>query len=241
MAKKQTNAKRFINAYNNIDHALRTQYNLKRSMSFSDLIRKAVLVNQIVRKFEDELVDYGRLRNAIVHRSNEEFLIAEPHDEVVEDIERIERLITTPPNALNTICREDVLTVDADVSLKSVIKLMSAKSFSNIPVYKDGTLLGVANGQKILEYVGKALIKNGSVDEYLEKTKIHEVLNNDSPFKQYEVVDAKATVDEVLNLFYQNRKLVAVLITKSGSMQEAPLGIITTTNVVEMNEILDNY
>lgn len=125
MQKAQSNARRFINAYNQIDYSLRTQYNFKRSMSFSDLIRKAVLVNHVVRKYEDDLIDYGRLRNAIVHRSNDEFLIAEPHNEVVEAIEKICRLITTPPNALSSICHEDVLTVDADVNIKSVIKLMA--------------------------------------------------------------------------------------------------------------------
>lgn len=241
MQKAQSNARRFINAYNQIDYSLRTQYNFKRSMSFSDLIRKAVLVNHVVRKYEDDLIDYGRLRNAIVHRSNDEFLIAEPHNEVVEAIEKICRLITTPPNALSSICHEDVLTVDADVNIKSVIKLMASKSFSNIPVYKDGILLGVANGQKLLEQVGKALLSNKNIDAFLENTQIQSILKTDSPFKQYEVVSAHATVDEILDLFYQNRKLVAVLITKNGSMQEVPLGIITTTNVVEMNEILDNY
>ena len=93
----------------------------------------------------------------------------------------------------------------------------------------------------MLEQIGKVLLANKNIDEFLEKTKIQSILKTDSPFKQYEVVNAHATIDEILDLFYQNRKLVAVLITKNGSMQEVPLGIITTTNVVEMNEILDNY
>jgi predicted transcriptional regulator len=236
-----TNARRFIKAYNDIDNALRAQHNMKRSMSFADLIRKLVTVNHIVRKYEDDLIDYGRLRNAIIHQSNDEFIIAEPHDDVVEKMERIARLITTPPNALTTICGESVLTVEANVSVENVIRLMAEYSYSNIPVYNDGTLVGVANGQKVLESIGRQVLKKGNITEFLKKTAIVDVLKNESPFVQYEVMPAHATVDEVMDLYFKNRKLLAVLITKSGSMNEPPLGIITTTNVVEMNNILDNY
>lgn len=83
-----TNAKRFINAYNQIDSGLRALYNQKRSMSFAELIRNSVNENHVVRKYEDDLIDFGRLRNAIVHKSNDDFIIAEPHIEVVEKIEK---------------------------------------------------------------------------------------------------------------------------------------------------------
>ena len=86
MEQDKTNATRFIDAYNKIDYALRVQNNFKRSMSFSDMIRRAVVVNHIVRKYEDDLIDFGRLRNAIIHKSNDKFIIAEPHIDVVEKI-----------------------------------------------------------------------------------------------------------------------------------------------------------
>ena len=86
---EKSNAVRFIDAYNKIDYQLRIQYNFKRSMSFSDMIRKAVVMNHIVRKYEDDLIDFGRLRNAIIHKSNDKFLIAEPHTDVVEKLEKI--------------------------------------------------------------------------------------------------------------------------------------------------------
>ncbi|MGI5841751.1 MAG: CBS domain-containing protein [Christensenellales bacterium] len=236
-----TNARRFINAYNQIDSGLRALYNQKRSMSFAELIRNSVNENHVVRKYEDDLIDFGRLRNAIVHKSNDDFIIAEPHIEVVEKIEKIARLITTPPNALTTICKESVLTVEYNVSLANVARLMAEYSYSNIPIYKDGTLIGIANGQKIFERIGKEVKAKKDVDDFMKNTLICEVLVTTSPFKQYEVVAADATVEQVLSLFNHNAKLLAVLITKTGSMNEAPLGIITTTNVMEMNNILDNY
>ena len=39
---KNSNAKRFLDAYNDIDYALKTRYGMNRAMGFSDLIRKTV-------------------------------------------------------------------------------------------------------------------------------------------------------------------------------------------------------
>ena len=120
---KKSNAERFISAYNNIDYTLKARYNFSRSMGFSDLIRKVVSLNYVIRKNEDDLIDYGRLRNAIVH-NNDEYVIAEPHDSVVENIERIEKLITRPPRALD-YARRDVLTVEANKTMYDVITLIT--------------------------------------------------------------------------------------------------------------------
>ena len=130
--KSQTNARRFINAYNKIDYAIRVQHGFKRSMSFSEVVRKAVPLNYIVRKYEDDLVDYGRLRNAIIHKSNDEYIIAEPHEEIVEKIEHICELITTPPKAVEAIQDNNVLCVQNDVVVKDVIQLIATSKFSNI-------------------------------------------------------------------------------------------------------------
>ena len=94
--KKNSLAERFINCFNKVDYTLKAKYNFNRSMGFSDLIRRTVALNYVVRKYEDELIDYGRLRNAIVHSSNDKMIIAEPHEDVVEKFEKIEKLINSP-------------------------------------------------------------------------------------------------------------------------------------------------
>lgn len=239
--KKQNNAKLFIDAYNQIDYALRAQHNFKRSMSFSDMIRRAVGENQIVRKYEDILIDYGRLRNAIIHNGNDEYIIAEPHDDVVKNITKIAKLISTPPKALDTVCTKDVLSVNFDVSIKKVIELITDSRYSNLPVYKNGRLIGVANGQKILDALGNILLENKSVDEFIEKTSIESIMPEQANSMFYEIASATSTIEEILDMFQNNRKLLVVIITKTGTLNEAPLGIITATDVMEMNNILDNY
>ncbi len=239
---QKSNAKRFIEAYNQIDYALRVQHNFKRSMGYSDMIRRAVAVNYIVRKYEDDLIDFGRLRNAIIHRSNDEYIIAEPHDDVVVQMEKIAKLICTPPKVMEILNLHDVLTVHYNVDLKTVIKLISSSKYSNIPVYKDGTLLGVANGQKILNLLGRKIEDGQDITQYIEKTTIEEAISEfPEGVKYYDIASSDVTIEEVLDMFDKNRKLLIVLITKTGSMQEAPLGIVTPTNIMDLNNILENY
>ena len=68
--KEILNSARFLSAYNTIDYSLRTIFNQKRSTSFSDAVRRASKQNSLVAKFEDDLIDFGRLRNSIVHTGN---------------------------------------------------------------------------------------------------------------------------------------------------------------------------
>ncbi|MBQ9786420.1 MAG: CBS domain-containing protein [Clostridia bacterium] len=239
--KDLSNARRFINAYNQIDYALRAQHNFKRSMGFSDMIRRAVSVNHIVRKYEDDLIDIGRLRNAIIHGSNDDVIIAEPHEDVVLKIEHLERLITTPPKALDVLEEKEDFTVNFDLSIKDVIKTISETKFSNLPVYKNGELIGVANGQKILNVLGEQLLHSPTLDEYITNHTIEEVVKVSQENNYYEIIKSDATIDQVMKMFLDNRKLLVVIITKTGTMHEPPLAIITSTDYMVLNKIMENY
>lgn len=234
-------AKRFINSFNQIDYALRAQHNFKRSMGFADMIRRAVTINHIVRKYEDDLIDFGRLRNAIIHGSNDDLLIAEPHEDIVLKIEHLERLITTPPKALDVLEEKEVFTVNYDVNIKDVIKTISQTKFSNLPVYKNGELIGVANGQKILDHLGQILLENPSLDDYITNNPIEKVVKIPQEINYYEVLNSNATIDQVMKMFLENRKLLAIIITKTGTMNEPPLAIITSTDYMILNKIMENY
>lgn len=237
--KEKTLGERFIECFNKVDYALRTKYNLNRSMSFSDLIRKTVALNYVIRKYEDELIDFGRLRNAIVHQSRGDMIIAEPHEDIVKQFEKIETLINKPAIALDTVCRRDIVSVSSEKPMEDVIKLISTSHYSNIPVYKNKTLIGIANGQKILDAFGNYLLSGGKAKVFLENVKIEDMLQRIENSNYYLVKSATLTVEDALLLFHQNPKLLVILITKTGNESEIPLGIITTGDIMRMNSILD--
>lgn len=233
-------AERFIKAYNQLDYTIKNLYNFKRGMPFSDCIRRAVPLNSVIRKFEDELVDYSRLRNAIVHSTqNTDEIIAIPKQEVVEKLEHITKLICTPPRVYDTVCRKDVLCVENTVSVKETISLISKSGYSNLPVYKNGEILGVANGQKIINKIGSVINNGENVCEFINKTKIEDAISSDKNF--YTIAPKSLTINEALNMFSENRKLLVILITPNGNYLEMPIGIVTVSDILDINKILDNY
>ena len=239
--KNLSNSKRFIQAYNRIDSALRVQGDMRRSISYTEAVRRAARTNQIVAKYEDDLIDYGRLRNAIVHNSNEDITIAEPHDEVVVEYERIAELVCTPPLAINTICNKVSSIVEYNTKLKDYLEYSYKTGYSNVPIFKKGMLIGVANNSKIMEVIGKKIYEKKDINDFINNTNIEDVLKEFSSESYYTIANEKITLDKVLNLFTENRKLLCVVITKSGTLLEPPLCIIVIRDIMEINKILDNY
>lgn len=235
------NAERFVRAYNELDHSLRKQYNFRRSMSFSDLIRKSVSLNSVIRKYEDDLVDYGRLRNAIIHSGSSNQIMAEPNLNVVEHLERITKLVTTPPLTIETIKRKNVLCINSNASLKETITMISDSGYSNIPVYDHSHFVGVANGQRLLDILGQAISNGANADNFISNNSIGEIVKSLSFDNYYALANAKLTIEETLDLFYKNRKLLVIIITEHGNMNELPVGIVSVSDIIEINSILDNF
>ena len=239
--KKVSNANRFISAYNSIDSSLRSIYGLKRSLNFSEVIRKTVLLNSVVRKYEDDLIDYGRLRNAIVHKGNSNFVIAEPHEDVVEKMEGIASLISTPPLAYDRISTHEVLCVNGEDKLAKAIKLMARSGYSNLPVYTENKLVGVLNGQRLMDIIGLHLLAGQNIQKFIDSVTVSDIIEELANEQYYCLADEKITIEQVMNLFETNNKLLIVLITKQGTQDYPPLGIITKDDVIKMQKVLDVY
>ena len=238
---KKSNAERFLTAYNNIDYSLRAIYNFKRSMSFSDVVRRSVVLNSVVRKYEDELIDYGRLRNAIVHQGNHKYIIAEPHDEVVEKIERLADLIVEPPLAVDMVGNKEVLTIDHTTTIAETIELIYRTGYSNLPAYNGEKLVGIINGRKLVNVIGEKISEGVNIDVFLKNTPVDDILNRMGDDYYYMLADKKLTIDAAMNHFESNRKLLIILITKDGKDTSKPLKIISSADIIDMKKILDVY
>lgn len=238
---KKTNADRFISAYNEIDYGLRTIYDFKRSMSFSDVVRRSVVLNSVVRKYEEDLIDYGRLRNAIIHNGNRKYVIAEPHDDVVLKIEKLAKLITEPPLAIDRVGNREVITINQDMSIGKAMELMSRTGYSNMPTYDGDKLIGILNGRKLITILGTKLAEGINLQEYIDNTSVGTIIQDMGEDYYFMLADEDLTIDEAMNYFENNRKLLIILITKSGRDNSRPLGIISSADIIDMKKILDVY
>ena len=238
---KKTNADRFISAYNQIDYSLRTIYDFKRSMSFSDVVRRSVVLNSVVRKYEEDLIDYGRLRNAIIHNGNRKYVIAEPHDDVVVQIEKLAELISEPPLALDRVGNREVITINQDMSIGKAMELMARTGYSNLPTYDGDKLIGILNGRKLINILGNKLADGINLQEFVDNTSVGTIIQDMGDDYYFMLADEELTIDEAMNYFENNRKLLIILITKNGKDSSRPLGIISSADIIDMKKILDVY
>ena len=238
---KKSNAERFITAYNNIDYGLRTIYNFKRSMSFSDVVRRSVVLNSVVRKYEEDLIDFGRLRNAIIHQGNNKYIIAEPHDDIVEKIEKLSDLITEPPLALDRIGNAEVITINGDMKVGKAIELIYRTGYSNLPTYEGEKLIGVINARKLINIIGERISSEANLQDFIETITVGDIVNHMGDDYYYMLADEKLTIDTAMNYFENNRKLLIILITKGGKDSGKPLKIISSSDIIDMKKILDVY
>lgn len=238
---KKTNATRFINAYNNIDYSLRTIYDFKRSMSFSDVVRRSVVLNAVVRKYEEDLIDFGRLRNAIIHQGNSKYVIAEPHDEIVEKIEKLAELISEPPMALDRVGNKEVITINHDMLLSAAMELIYRTGYSNLPTYEGEKLIGILNGRKLINVLGQKISEGANLQEFITTATVKDVIHDMGDDYYFMLANEHLTIDEAMNFFENNRKLLIILITKDGKDTGKPLKIISSADIIDMKKILDVY
>jgi predicted transcriptional regulator len=204
-------------------------------------VRRCADLNHIIRTYENDLIEFARLRNAIIHGSDSGQLIAEPHINIVELLEKIERLINTPPHAVDIIKSKDVITIDAARKLRDLITETGKSGHGTIPAYKMHTLVGVVRWRKFIEDIGNFIIANKDLDDFINMVSIEEYLRTYPQAGHFTIVSSHVTIEEVLTLFNQNRKLSCVIITPSGAATELPVGIITNADIMDLIKVIENY
>lgn len=230
-----SSAKRFLSAYNKIDKQLREVNSSDIYESFSQLVRKSSTKSLVIKKYASELLDYAQLRNAIVHSSTDEMVIAEPHESVTEQIEQICRLLCTPPTAL--VYAHKPFIVKSSQKLRNTINLMAASNYSNVPVVEDGKIISVITNKMIVEAI--AACKNKSYTQFLTETRVCDIITSDD--KHYAIMESGATIDAVLDKFSQFRSLAIILLTADGTQNGFIDGVLTISDISILNAVMDKY
>ncbi|MGB4331338.1 MAG: CBS domain-containing protein [Dethiobacteria bacterium] len=226
MNKLISNADRFLNAYAQIEQSLRKIVAPDRHLRFFELVKCACKSEPLVRQYKVDLLEFGELRNAIVHNRTDGRVIAEPDDEAVAAIERIATHLVEPPRVL-PLFKKNVLTVDVQDPIDKAVKLLYHYSLSQLPVAEKGITVALLTTNTITRWLGKCFEKK----VFSEETAVKEVLKYTEHDDNFRFISAVATLFEVQDLFYryyqQGRRLDAILITSSGSLAEPLLGIVT--------------
>ncbi len=236
------NAARFLRSYNSIEAQLKSIYSVRPTQNFTDLVKRCSDMNITVRRYSTELIDYGKLRNAIVHHTAGagETVIAVPCDEVVENIEYIERQVCRPPKVTDAFKVKKIVTAYADEPLLTAVREFAENRQKTVIVYDHGNMIGVINSYALYRIIADVAEGGENLTEYLRTTTCGEAVDP-AEMENYRLMNKYATVLDVFTEFEKRRSLVAVIVTENGVLGEKVISIITPADFPRINKFLENY
>ena len=224
-----TRAEEYRVEFNKLEKLLKKRANA-RSEDFiksvvSDLARK----DRVILQFKRDIDQFIELRNAIIHQSTQK-AIAEPYQETVDELRNLISSIEKPKTAWD-IATKELVTISPTDTLSSVIRTMNEKQVTSLPIIEDGKILGFVSEATIVKIVDTAFEDSGVL---IEEARIKDI-KFDPPygggFDLYGYAPKKLTVYEVEDMFNDaikdNSRLLAVIVTETGSNSSQPMGIIT--------------
>lgn len=224
------NSEKFTLAFNQIEEHLRKLSKVDKYTSFYQLVQTVadsnVTIHKVVRQYQDDLRQFADLRNAIVHTRKKNFVIAEPHDSIVESIEELYRKLTNPKKVDSFI--QTVYTITLESSLSDVLETMIPNDYSQAPVVQNNENIAMLNSEAITRWLGKR-ISDDLIS--LGDTRIEEILGCSDTRNNFQIISRNETLIGVRDIFVASIEnptpLEALIITQNGKKTETPIGIIT--------------
>ncbi len=231
---EQERVQRFETAYNRIDHALSEiagERDRSHRTTFAARVRLGANRVRRLAKHADFLLEIGELRNALVHnRLGDGVYIAVPNEQTVQQLEEIERLLLSPQKVIPRFERS-VRTLDAGQTLADAWMHMRQEGYSHFPVYERGTFIGMLTSNGLARW-SAAQATDGTLRIDGRKILVRDVLEVDRRRDCAAFVSADAAVDDLPALFRENPRLETVIITRRGTRNEPPLGLVGASDLV---------
>lgn len=232
-------SERFEVAFNQIHEVLKKKVKAYTN-SFTELVRIGAPQHQVIKKYSDDLLQYAKLRNAMVHEKTElGFYIAEPHENVVKRLEQISDLLHNR-NYVLTIATKEPISYDLEDTIQDVILGMNHYNYSQYPIYDGKECVGLLRNSAIVKWLAKNIV-NHIVD--LKNIKVRDIITYDKIDHPISFAPKSYTIFEIEDVFEQYHKekkdLEMVIITENGLRNEKPLGIVTAWDLIEIDYTTD--
>lgn len=222
------NSDEFLDAFSAIEKWLKRQAGGERHTPFFQLVDQVSFKSKIIRRYKDDLKEFGDLRNAIVHERTDCHVIAEPNVRAVSDIKRIEKAILNPPLVV-PMFQLVVRTRRECESVGKAVTDMRSGSFSQLPILSnDNKLVAVLTAETVARWLASEF-SNDLVS--LLDTKIEKVIPHAEDTDHYCILSRSSTLFDALSRFEEfasrGKDLDAAIITEGGKSEQRLLGIIT--------------
>lgn len=120
MNKESTNSAEFLATCSDLDRHIRRILHQDEWV----VIKKMATKNEMFSRHKEDLINFAKLRNAIVHNPDKKYAkpIAEPHDYILDKYKEISDKVKYPPIAINA---DNIYTTDINVFAIDVMKDMN--------------------------------------------------------------------------------------------------------------------
>ncbi len=225
------NAEIFLGTFNEVERFLKNTYNQGKHGSFRFLINKASKFHPVIKKFKNDLITYGDLRNAIMHNFNKDGeAIAIPKDKVVNHFNQIWEQIKNPEKV--KVFFKKVHCCDINNSLQDALSLIREYKILQIPIIQNNHIIDVLNSLQIVEWMARLNQIKPS------ETIIKDIISYSQNRQNYAIIPANYSVFQAAEMYKDsykkhpvNRYFDAILITKDGKQNQALLGIIVLKDI----------
>jgi CBS domain-containing protein len=180
------------------------------------------------------LNDYRGLRNAIVHSTSptggKRGFIAEPTEEALREFKALVDEIINPPTVMNVAIKGDqIYTTTLEALAIEVMKEMTRKSYSHVPVMLDNKIVGVFSENTVFSFIAAAddVVHSGTrIEEFRAHLPIHEHFG-----ESFLVLSEDVSLAEAYRAFSnakeKNVRVGAIFVTATGKWDQSLLGMIT--------------
>lgn len=228
---------KFLDAFNQIEQVLNERFRPGFHVGFTELIRRMQSSDSVIKRFSADLREYAELRNAIVHNRRENFVIAEPHADIVEEICRIRDLIINPPS-ISSLPQRNIYRTTKLASVKDTLVILGKNNFTRCPITDGNRIIGLLTARSIVRWLSASV---NQLDD-LKTAKIENVL----PWavkEKYAIVNPRTRLYDVYERFKAQLRdggsLQAVIVTKTGRPELPILNIITASDLPMIFTMID--
>lgn len=135
-------------------------------VEFAQLARRDAEKRRLPARHVTALLAFASLRTAISDRRYYGGRpIAEPVDEVVEEIERLWMLISSPPRVLTVLGGGDVCQVHPDEPISVALNHVRRFDYSQLPAYDNSGYVGILTTNAIGRWLADQLSRNTGLAE----------------------------------------------------------------------------
>jgi hypothetical protein len=222
------NAARFVQAFNQLEQHLRRVTGRDASCRFHDLVKAASDISASVLRHKDELFQFQRLRNAIVHeQGTASIYIADPRETACLRIEELRDRILCPKTLRSISPYAPLRIFNDDDLLPGALAYLKANGFSQVITLTDG-------GYTILSTEGIAhWLESKENMVMLSEISLGAVVRREPP-DTCKYLKADDTVDRAFQVFTTDlgKRVFSVLVTETGQRTEKPITIFTPWDFV---------